>query len=422
MNFDGGSILTINGGSSSIKFAIFESKKQMRKILEGAIERIGLSESNFRVEVADQENQISQKILAPDYKTAIQFLMNWLEKNYELTTLIALGHRVVHGGPRYSEPELINLELIENLKSLSPFDPEHLPAEVLMMKSFLQRFPDLPQVACFDTYFHHAMPRVAQILPVPRRLEAQGVRRYGFHGLSYEFLMEELTRLVGVKAAGGRTILSHLGSGASLAAVHQRKPIDTTMGFTPASGLPMGARSGDLDPGLFSYLARAEGYDADQFSEMVNFQSGLLGVSETSSDMRDLLSVESSDHRASEAIEMFCYQTRKSIGSLAAILGGLDTLVFAGGIGERSATIRARICNGLEFLGIDIDEDKNSKNKGRISAQNGRVDIHVIHTDEEKMIASWVSRMIGPKNKYNKLHSQNQKERQNTKEGFYVDE
>ncbi len=420
MKFVGGSILTINGGSSSIKFAIFESEKQLRKILEGAIERIGLSESAFRVAFANQENEIAQKILAPDYKTAIQFLMNWLEKNDELTTLIAIGHRVVHGGPLYNQPELITLEMIKNLKSISPFDPEHLPVEILIMKSFFQRFPDLPQVACFDTHFHYSMPRVAQILPIPRRFEVQGLRRYGFHGLSYEFLMKELTRLVGVKAAGGRIILAHLGSGASLAAVHKRKPVDTSMGFTPASGLPMGTRSGDLDPGLFSFLVHSDGFDADKFSEMVNFQSGLLGVSEISSDMRDLLKFESSDDRAAEAIEMFCYQTKKWIGSFAAILGGLDTLVFTGGIGERSATIRARICSGLEFLGIEIDKEKNLKNRGSISAKKGRVDIHVIRADEEKMIASWVSRVIDPTNKYHHIQYAKKNKQHNTKEGHYV--
>jgi acetate kinase len=239
------------------------------------------------------------------------------------------------------------------------------------------------------------MPRVARLLPIPRRYEAQGVRRYGFHGLSYAFLMEELARLAGSEAAHGRVILAHLGNGASLAAVREGKSIDTSMGFTPTAGLVMSSRSGDLDPGLVSYLARTEKMSATQFQHMVNHASGLLGVSETSSDMRDLLDCEAQDVRAAEAVALFCYQVKKWIGAFAAALGGLDTLVFAGGIGENAPTVRTRICEGLGFLGIDFDEKRNTANEGMISAAAGRVAVRIIRTDEERMIAKTVCRVLG---------------------------
>jgi acetate kinase len=285
--------------------------------------------------------------------------------------------------------------MVEELRRLSPFDPEHLPEEILLTEAFHRRFPELPQVACFDTAFHHDLPRVAQLLPIPRRYEAQGVRRYGFHGLSYAFLMGELARLAGTKAAQGRVILAHLGNGASLAAVYRGKSMDTSMSFTPTAGVPMSTRSGDLDPGLVWYLARTEHLDAKGFNEMVNFKSGLLGVSETSSDMRDLLEHETQDVRAAEAVALFCYQVKKWIGAFAAALGGLDTLVFAGGIGENAPVVRARICDGMGFLGIQLEERRNAANEGVISSETSRVPVRVIPTDEEWMIANTVCCVLG---------------------------
>jgi acetate kinase len=285
--------------------------------------------------------------------------------------------------------------MVTDLKQLSPFDPDHMPEEILLTEAFHRRFPDLPQVACFDTAFHHDLPRVAQMLPIPRRYEAQGVRRYGFHGLSYEFLMEELARLAGADAARGRVILAHLGNGASLAAVHDGKSVDTSMSFTPTAGVPMSTRTGDLDPGLVSYLARTEKMSAKQFNDMVNFQSGLLGISETSSDMRDLLKHETQDVRAAEAVALFCYQVKKWIGAFAAALGGIDTLVFAGGIGENAPAVRTRICDGLGFIGIELEEKDNAANSGVISAASSRVVVRVIHTDEEQIIAKTVCQVLG---------------------------
>jgi acetate kinase len=387
-------VLTINGGSSSIKFALFEAGGPLRRILEGAIERIGLPEASLRVQGTDPADNVSRPVAAPDHAVAVAALMDWIEECSARDALTAVGHRVVHGGPKFSEPQRLTAEIVEELRRLSPFDPEHLPEEILLTEAFHRRFPDLPQVACFDTAFHHDLPRVARLLPIPRRYEAQGVRRYGFHGLSYAFLMGELARLAGAEAARGRVILAHLGNGASLAAVREGKPVDTSMGFTPAAGVPMSTRSGDLDPGLVWYLARTEKMDAKQFNEMVNFQSGLLGVSETSADMRDLLQREGQDVRAAEAVVLFCYQVKKWIGAFAAALGGLDTLVFAGGIGENASPVRERICDGLGFLGIELEQKRNVKHAPLISPDSGRVKVRVIRTDEAIMIASSVSRVL----------------------------
>jgi acetate kinase len=388
-------ILTINGGSSSIKFALFEAGDSLRRILEGGIDRIGQPGATLRVKGLDPGDNFSRPVKAPDHTVAVGAVMDWIEERGGRDALTAVGHRVVHGGPKYSKPERITTEMVEELLQLSAFDPEHLPEEIQLTKAFHRRFPDLPQVACFDTAFHHDLPRVARLLPIPRRYEAQGVRRYGFHGLSYAFLMGELARLAGTEAAQARVILAHLGNGASLAAVHDGKSIDTSMSFTPTAGVPMSTRSGDIDPGLVWYLARTEQLDAKRFNEMVNFQSGLLGVSETSSDMRDLLEHETQDVRAAEAVALFCYQVKKWIGAFAAALGGLDTLVFAGGIGENAPIVRARICDGLGFLGIELEEKRNVANAGVISAGTSGVPVRVIHTDEERMIAKMVCGVLG---------------------------
>jgi acetate kinase len=388
-------ILTINGGSSSIKFALFEAGDSFRRILEGRIERIGLPETTLRMKGMSQEDNFSRSITAPNHTVAAGALMDLIEKRSGRDALSAVGHRVVQGGPKYYKPQLITAEMLEDLQRLTPLDPEHLPGEIVLAEALHRRFPDLPQVACFDTAFHHDLPRVASMLPIPRRYEAHGVRRYGFHGLSYAFLIEELARLGDPAATTGRVILCHLGNGASLAAVRDGKSVDTSMSFTPTAGVPMSTRSGDLDPGLVWYLARTEKMSAEQFNEMVNFQSGLLGMSEISSDMRDLLDHETHDVRAAEAVALFCYQVKKWIGAFAATLGGLDTLVFAGGIGENAPEVRARICEGLGFLGIKVDEKRNAANEGVISAATSRVSVRVIRTDEELMIAKTVYSVLG---------------------------
>ena len=388
-------ILTINGGSSSIKFALFEGGDS-RRVVEGTISRIGLSDATLRVKGASPVDNVSRPLSVPDFAAAVGALTDWVEGHNTGDALTAVGHRVVHGGPKYSEPQRITGVMVQELREFSPFDPEHMPEELLLIEAFLRHFPGVPQIACFDTAFHRDLPRVAQMLAIPRRYEAQGVRRYGFHGLSYAFLMEELARLGDPAATTGRVILAHLGSGASLAAVRDGKPLDTSMGFTPNSGVPMSTRSGDLDPGLVWYLARTEKMTAEQFNEMVNSRSGLIGVSGTSSDMRDLLACESKDVRAVEAVDLFWYQVKKWIGAFAAALGGLDTLVFAGGIGENAPPVRSRICEGLGFLGIEIDGARNAESTGVISKAASRVMVRVIHTDEEQMIAKMVGAVVSP--------------------------
>ncbi|MEO9078860.1 MAG: acetate/propionate family kinase [Rhodanobacter sp.] len=387
-------ILTINGGSSSIKFALFDGDDVPQRILGGAIERIGQPQATLKSKGRDPANNVSQVVTAPDHAAAVDVLLDWIEQHLGGDGLTAVGHRIVQGGASYCAPQLINDALIGDVRQLFSFDPEHLPEEVLLIEAVRRRFPDVPQVACFDTAFHHDLPRVAQQLAIPRRYEKQGLRRYGFHGLSYEFLMGELASHAGAEAAQGRIVLAHLGNGASLAAVHCGKSIDTSMGFTPSSGVPMGSRSGDIDPGLVGYLAQTENMSAQQFNAMATNESGLLGISETSSDMRDLLDCENRDVRAAEAVALFCYQIKKWIGAFAAALGGLDTLVFAGGIGESSSVVRQRICDDLGFLGIELDQQRNDGHASRISTDDGRVQVRVIHTDEEIVIAKSTTRIF----------------------------
>lgn len=378
------SILAINGGSSSLKFALFKVEKNLHLILDGEIERIGLLNSSLRI------GNTKKPIAAQDHPMALQILLDWISSQQELHNIAAVGHRIVHGGPRYHHPERITQEVIKELKNLVPFAPEHLPQEIALIEILQHYFKNIPQIACFDTAFHHNLPRVAQILPLPRRYEAQGVRRYGFHGLSYAFLMEELERLTGPEKAQGRTILAHLGNGASLAAVYNGTCIDTSMSLTPTAGIPMSCRSGDVDPGLAAYL----GLDGKQFMHMATHHAGLLGVSETSSDMSELLAKEKQDVRAAEAISLFCYQVKKMVGAYTAALGGLDTLIFTAGIGENSPTIRSRICNKLNSIGIELDEEKNSTNAPLISIENIPVAVRVIHTDESLMVAKMTCKKI----------------------------
>src|SRR5450759_1734614 len=387
-------ILTINGGSSSIKFALYRVDEPLQRRLYGKVDRIGLSGTNLTFHGPDGKPQPSLGFVASDHKSAANFLIDWLEKRDGFTSIVAVGHRVVHG-MKHTAPESVSQELLAELHRIRPYDPDHLPREIELIEAFRKRHPKLPQIACFDTAFHRNMPRVAKLLPIPRRYEAKGVQRYGFHGLSYAYMMEELARLGDPAATTGRVILAHLGNGASMAAVDDGKSIDTSMGFTPTAGLVMSTRSGDLDPGLLSFLARSEQMTPTQFDRMVNRESGLLGVSEISSDMRDLLAQETDDVRAAEAVALFCYQAKKWIGSFAAALGGLDTLVFAGGIGENAPLVRARICEGLSFLGIELNEARNAENAAVISTDASRATVRVIRTDEELMIARSVCRILG---------------------------
>ena len=344
-------ILTINGGSSTIKFALYQTDPSLQAVRRGKI--TGFPGAN------------------------------WLEKEIS-SDVKAIGHRVVHG-MEITRPTLVDDALLQRLKAIIPYDPDHLPGEIELIEAFRSRYPPIPQVVCFDTAFHSDLPRVARLLPIPRRFDKAGIRRYGFHGLSCTYLMEKLVDIGGPALAGSRVILAHLGSGASITAVRNGKSIDTSMGFTPTGGLPMGTRTGDLDPGVMGYMIRQEG--VARFGDLVNHESGLLGISETSADMQDLLQRESSDIRAAEAVALFCYQVKKWIGAFSAALGGLDALVFSGGIGENAPPIRSRICAGLEYLGVELSEIQNGQNEVFIAAENSRVPVYVIPTDEELVIA-----------------------------------
>ena len=388
------SLLTINGGSSSIKFALYQVGEPLHKTLWGKIERIGLPDTRLSFHEPGNQGPVSRSVPAGTYAAAANFLIDWLEQQPAYSSIRAVGHRVVHG-MSLPGPEPITAELLEKLNRLAPYDPDHLPSEIELIEEFHRRHPALPQVACFDTSFHRTMPRVAKLLPLPRRYDAKGIQRYGFHGLSYAYLAEELARVAGPEAARGRVVIAHLGSGASLAALRDGKSVDTSMGFTPSAGIPMGTRTGDLDPGIALYLARSEGMTTEAYYKLVNHDSGLLGISETSSDMRDLLARETADERAAEAVALFCYQAKKWVGAFAAALGGLDTLIFSAGIGENCPPVRARICEGLEFLGITVDAARNDGGEAIISSDDSRVTVRVIRTDEEQMLARSVCRMLG---------------------------
>jgi acetate kinase len=389
-------LLTINGGSSSLKFALFHlgAGAPPERFGSGRIERIGLPDARASVSGPSVPALENVTVSAPNLPAAVGWLIDWLEEHIGGAAIAAIVHRVVHGGTHHVRPERITADLVADLRRLAPFDPEHLPGEIALIERFQQRVPDVPQVACFDTAFHHDLPRVAQIVPIPRRFEAAGVRRYGFHGLSYAYLMNKLTRIAGPDAAAGRVVLAHLGSGASLAAVHQGRCVDTTMGLTPVSGLVMGTRSGDVDPGLPWILAQIAGVTPEHFHAIVNHESGLLGVSETSPDLRDLLQRQDHDRRAAEAVTLFFYQARKGIGAMAAALGGLDILVFSGGIGENSPEARARICDGLEFLGIALDDGRNASGAPVISTDGARTQVRAIRTDDESMMAQAAASLL----------------------------
>jgi len=401
-------LLTINGGSSSIRFSVYETGPTLHKRLSGKIDRIGLDNSALAYTAFPGHDHISATqrpgsghpdthdhlpIRAADMREAACSLIDWLESQINFDRISAVGHRIVYGMD-HTAAALINADLLHELYQAVLYDPEHLPGEIKLVESIRDRHPRLTQVACFDTAFFAHLPRLAKILPIPRRFEKAGIKRYGFHGLSYTSLLEQLMRYAPPQAVMGRCILAHLGNGASITAVRDQQPIDTSMGFTPAGGLPMGTRSGDLDPGITWVLMRKEKISIKHINRLVNHESGLLGISETSSDMEDLLLKESTDERAAEAVAFFCYQVKKYIGSYSAALGGLDLLAFTGGIGENAACIRSRICAGLQYLGIELDEERNQRNGLLISADSSRIPVYCIPTDEESIIAKTTASLV----------------------------
>jgi acetate kinase len=373
-------ILCLNGGSSSLKFAVYRvSGSAEESLLSGTIEAIGVEGGKISLRAGDKK--LSEKSASfPDQAAAIKTMFVALQEQ-GVKDLAAVGHRIVHGGPRFTSPQRIDEKLKEALKELIPFAPLHLPSQIAMIEAVAAHYPDLPQVACFDTAFHSSMPEVAKRFALPQELWDQGIKRYGFHGLSYEYVVGKLG-----KEIGQRAIIAHLGNGSSMVALKNGAPMDTSMGLTPTGGFMMGTRSGDLDPGVLLHLMKKR-YSADRLEKLLDHQAGLMGVSGQTSEMKVLLEKRQTDRASALAVEMFCYQVRKFIGAFAAVLGGLDTLIFTGGIGERAAPIRAETCAGLEYLGIALDPAANDHNAELISSPSSRCAVRVIQTDEDLMIA-----------------------------------
>jgi acetate kinase len=379
-------ILTINTGSSSLKVALYEMGRGETRILSGEVERIGVPEGRLHVTDAHDVTLLDQRSDLADHGAALEALLAWLKADRPDLNPSAVGHRVVHGGIHYQEPQRVTPEFIAILQGMVPIAPDHLPQSIRAMQVAIKAYPNLPQVACSDSAFHRHMPRIAQLYPLPRHFADEGLIRFGFHGLSYEYILQDL-RATAPKGAEGRILIAHLGNGASMTAVRGGIGIDTTMGFTPAGGLMMGTRTGDLDPGVLLYLLAERKMTPTALNELVNRQAGLLGVSGIGADMRDLLEREATDGHAADAVGLFCYQAKKYLGALATVLGGLDTLVFTGGIGEHAASVRLRICEGLEFLGIRIDPRRNETHEPVISPEGSSATVRVMRTDEDLMIA-----------------------------------
>lgn len=388
--------LVLNGGSSSLKFAVRALCEPWHWVVRGRFERIGRDSALFIVTDTTGPRSENAVHLA-DHPAAVRYLFDFLGQQLGLDRVAGVGHRIVHGGPIYAAPRIVDDGVLAELDRLRAYAPEHLPSELEIIACCRERLREVPQIACFDTAFHRDLPQISRLLPIPRRFERMGVVRYGFHGLSYEHVIDTLRNASPGLVETGRIVVAHLGNGASLCAVRNGSSIDTTMAFTPAAGIAMGTRSGDIDPGLVLHLANAGAMDAKAFDRMANHESGLLGISETSSDVRDLLAIETADHRAAEAIALFCYNIRKQIGAYAAALGGLDGVVFTGGIGENSAVVRERICSDLGFLGVELNSARNIVSAPVISREGARVEVRVVAADEEDVISRAVRRILNNK-------------------------
>ena len=386
-------VLVVNAGSSSIKISIYSTPDTTVSHTYLEVTGIGLEEGRFFVRTEDAPD-FAQVVIGISVDDALNLLGSWIRTSSKIDSVGAVGHRIVHGGTSFTSPQVLNPEALEKLRELEELDPEHLPLAIKCIELMSVLIPDRPQVGCFDTAFYSELPRIAQMVAVPRAFESMGVRRYGFHGLSYGYLLTELSRCCGEQAAMGRVIFAHMGSGVSLTATKDGKPVDTTMGFTPASGVMMSTRSGDVDPGLSLYLQKRANLSSEQVSRIFNKQSGLLGVSETSADMYQLLQNEMLDERAKEAVDLFCYQVKKAIGALSAVLGGLDTIVFSGGMGENAPKIRQRVLDTLGYLGVELDDERNRSGDERISGDHSRVGVHVLRTDENQMIVRQVQTLL----------------------------
>jgi acetate kinase len=387
--------LILNAGSSSLKFCVFQRPADEGWRLEsrGQIEGIG-SAPSLSAKGSDGKTLVKRN-LGPeiaDGKRALDALADWLRSIYGGARVIAVGHRVVHGGPRFKGPVLITPDVIEQLRALIPLAPLHQPYNLGAIDAVSERLPGVPQVACFDTSFHRSQSAIAELVPLPEEIRNRGVQRYGFHGLSYEYIASTLPE-VAPEIANGRVIVAHLGSGASLCALRDRVSVESTLGFTALDGLCMGTRPGSIDPGVILYLMQTLGMSAAEIEKTLYKKSGLIGISGFANDMRDLL--ESDDPRAQLALDYFVYQASKHIGALAAVLGGVDALVFTAGIGENSAEMRRRIARAASWLGLELDEEANQQKKTRISKPGSKVSAWVIATNEELMIARHTAVLLG---------------------------
>jgi acetate kinase len=387
-------ILTMNRGSATLKSTLYQVGARNEALLSIAVAYSGATGAHLKISDAHGASLLDASVKGKDSNAVLETMFAWLDKYQYLSGLKAAGHRLVHGGARYTQPQRITPQFLSALQKLVPLDPDHLPAAIKGIRFVARKFSKLPQVACFDTAFHSPLPTVAKMYALPRRLYDRGIRRYGFHGLSFEYIVGELRKLDATLAAG-RVLVAHLGSGASIVALRNGQSMDTSMGFTPLEGLVMSARSGDVDPGLLLYLLAQQKMSAKAAAALLNKQSGLLGVSTSSGDMRALLEKAKQDPQAAEAVDLFCYRAKKYIGAYAAALAGLDALVFTGGIGERAPAIREKICGGLEFLGIQLDAAQNAANAPVISTPASRVNIRVIQTNEDLMIVEHVLSVLG---------------------------
>jgi acetate kinase len=384
----------MNTGSATLKSALYESGNRNELLLSMAVNHVSLSVGSLKIANPDGTGLFDSPVDYGDPNGALEIMFAWLNDNGFLPGLGAAGHRLVQGEPRHNDPQRITPEFLFDMQQLVQIDPDHMPAAISGIQFIAKRFPDLPQIACFDTAFHSSLPQVASMYALPRNFFDQGIRRAGFHGLSYEYVMGELQTLEG-NLANGRVIIAHLGSGCSMAAVKEGKSVDTSMGFTPIEGLVMATRPGDIDPGALLYLLEHNKMSAKEMNTLLNKESGLLGVSGTSGDMTVLLETSCKDARAEEAIALFCYRVKKYIGAYAAVLGGVDVLVFTGGIGEHVPEVRKRICDGLKFLGIRLECGYNAVNAALISHAESPVKVRVIKTNEDLMIARHVSSTLG---------------------------
>jgi len=386
-------IAAINSGSSTLKFGLFSFMDPLRIILKGKIAGIGTQDCSFAIENEEEHNDVSNPVNIDSVEKAAELLIKWLQHLGGQYQLCGIGHRVVHGGLHYDEPVLIEDKLICELEKIKSLAPLHLPDAIAIINSFKQAFPGISQVACFDTSFHKSLPFEARYYAIPRSLWSDGVVRYGFHGISCEYIYQKLKE--GDDPPGSKKIIiAHLGSGSSITAIKNGHSIETTMGFSPAGGLMMNTRAGDIDPGVLIYLLKEKKMDPDQLDHILNRESGIKAVAENELPVEKLLEKKRNDSKSRQAIIMYCYHARKQIGALAATMGGLDTIVFTGGIGEHSPEIRKLICSGLEFIGVALNNELNDHSAATISELSAPVKVHVIATNEEVMIASHVKEYI----------------------------